>query len=218
MKNFAQARRNMVQSQLETNKVTDPWILEAFSRLPRELFFPQNLADSAYIDEDVEIAPGRYMMEPMVLARLIQAATIGPQDMVLDIGGVSGYTAAILAQRAVVISLESDSFLADQSMRNLAQQSIDMVEVLKGPLQEGYLERAPYDVIILGGAVRDFPLSLTDQLNEGGRLLGVIRSSTTDCGRAVIALRNQNHVTKRALFDANIPFLPGFPPPKAWTF
>ena len=218
MKDLVQARRNMVQSQLETNKVTDSWILEAFLRIPRELFFPENLADLAYVDEDVEIAPGRYMMEPMVLARLIQAAAIGSRDIVLDIGGVSGYTAAILAERAVVVSLESDSSLADMSIRNLTKQSVDTVEVFKGPLKEGYRDHAPYDVIILGGAVRDFPLSLTDQLSEGGRLLGVIRSSTADCGRAVLALRNQNHVTERELFDANIPFLPGFPRPKIWTF
>ncbi len=218
MKDFSQMRRNMVQSQLETNKVTDPSLLAAFLRIPRELFFPDHLVDLAYSDEDVETAPGRYMMEPMVLARLIQAAAINPRDIVLDIGGVNGYAAAILSQRAGVISLECDSSLAHGSRENLAKISIDTVEVVEGPLQEGYPDQAPYDVIILGGAVREFPVSLTDQLSEGGRLLGVIRSSEPGCGRAVCALRSQDHVTERELFDAHIPFLPGFPGPDAWVF
>jgi len=107
---FSAARRNMVERQVRTNKVTDEAVLEALAQLPRERFVPESLSAVAYIDEDVPLGNGRYLMEPMVFARLVQAAQLQPGDRVLDLGCGCGYSTAILSRLAnQVIALESDS-------------------------------------------------------------------------------------------------------------
>ena len=106
---FSAARRNMVERQVRTNKVTDEAVLEALAQLPRERFVPESLSAVAYIDEDVPLGNGRYLMEPMVFARLVQAAQLQPGDRVLDLGCGCGYSTAILSRLAnQVIALESD--------------------------------------------------------------------------------------------------------------
>ena len=110
---FAAARNNMVESQLRPNRVTDENVLAAFGSVPRELFVPESMRGIAYVDEDLEIAPRRWLMEPMVLARLVQAAEIRPGDIALAVGCGAGYCCAILAQLAnTVVAVESDHELA----------------------------------------------------------------------------------------------------------
>ena len=113
---FADARRNMVDSQLRPNRVTDPDILAAMAELPRERFVPKAKQGIAYIDEDIEVAPGRFLMEPVVLARLLQALVLTPDATVLNIGCATGYDAALLGRLAgSVVAVESDSALAAQA-------------------------------------------------------------------------------------------------------
>src|SRR5690606_26313879 len=145
---------NMVESQVRPNRVTDPRIVMAMLELPRENFVPKPLRGIAYVDEDVHIGGGRYLMEPMVLARLIQAAQIGPDDVVLEIGTGSGYGAAVLSRLAsTVVALESDPELAKMATRSLGELSIDNVAVVEGPLTKGYPAQAPYNAIVFSGGV-----------------------------------------------------------------
>ena len=93
---YATARQNMVESQIRPNKVTDPELIDALRSLPRELFVPKAMRGIAYVDEDIAVAPDRYLMEPMVLARLLQEAAVAATDMVLDVGCCTGYSTAVL--------------------------------------------------------------------------------------------------------------------------
>ncbi len=145
MVDFAAARLNMVESQLRTNKVTDLRLLGAFETVPRELFVPEPLRGIAYIDEDVALGGGRFVMEPRVLARLLQAAQPGPEDVALDLGCGSGYATAILSRLvATVVALEDDAALATAVNRTLGELEIDNAVVVEGRLTEGYPKQAPY--------------------------------------------------------------------------
>src|SRR3954451_21442886 len=143
----SQARRTMVDCQIRANDVTDPRLLEAFLETPREAFLPADQQAIAYLDMDIPIVGGplpRYLIEPTVLAKLLQAARIGASDTVLDIGIATGYSTAILGRVAGhVVGLESDAALAAEATRALA--NLPNVAVVVGPLNAGYASAAPYD-------------------------------------------------------------------------
>ena len=218
MVDYAAARRNMVESQLRTNKVARTALLAAFESVPRELFVPEALRGAAYVDEDIDLGGGRYVMEPLVLARLLQAARPRAEDMVLDIGSGSGYGTAILARlSATVVALESDGALAERANRTLTELGIDNVIVVEGPLAEGYPKQGPYDVILLDGAVSRVPPAISGQLAEGGRLVTVVRDSA-GVGRATLLQCHDRRVSGRVIFDAAVPILPGFEEESGFIF
>ena len=207
---YTPARHNMVESQLRTNKVTELRLLEAFETIPRELFVPEGLRGIAYVDKDIAVAEGRYLLEPMVLARLIQVAEIMAEDIVLEIGCATGYASAILSRiAATVVCLESDHRLAEEANATLENLGIDNVAVVEGELTAGYAKQAPYNAILIGAAVAEVPQAIYDQLAEGGRLVSVIKQPP-EPGRASLMRRSGQSVSRRVLFDANSPLLPGF--------
>jgi protein-L-isoaspartate(D-aspartate) O-methyltransferase len=215
---YTAARQNMVESQVRPNRVTDTRIVMAMLDLPRENFVPKPLRGVAYVDEDIHIGDGRHLMEPMVLARLVQAAAIGPQDVVLEIGTATGYGAAVMARLAgTVVALESDEALAKRAAKTLADLGTDNVAVVDGPLMLGYSRQAPYDVIVLGGGVEQIPRAIADQLAEGGRLVAVV-VPRGQAGRAVLATRIAGTVSMRTIFDASSPILPGFTEEPGFVF
>jgi len=210
MVKYAAARMNMVDSQIRTNKVTDPALLDAFEKIPRELFVPAGRGGVAYVDQDVALGNGRHLMEPMVLARLLQEARPGPADMVLEVGCGTGYATAILAQLvATVVALESDHELAARASRTLADLGIDNALVVEGPLTAGWRAQAPYGMILINGAVADVPAALRAQLAEGGRLVTVQRAGPGP-GRGLLLRRTGDVTTGRHVFDAGTPVLPEF--------
>lgn len=218
MVDFAAARLNMVESQLRTNKVTDLRLLAAFETVPRELFVPEPLRGIAYIDEDVALGGGRFVMEPRVLARLLQAAQPGPEDVALDLGCGSGYATAILSRLvATVVALEDDAALAAAANRTLEKLEIDNAVVVEGRLTEGYPKQAPYNVILLGGAVAEVPAAIADQLAEGGRLVAVVDAGP-GLGRATLMRRDGGVISSRVLYDAALPVLPGFEAEPGFVF
>ncbi len=219
MANFDVARLNMVESQIRTNKVTDPGIILAFESLPRERFVPADKRGIAYIDEDLPIGRGRYLMEPMVLARLLQAARPGPEDIMLDVGCGSGYSTAVMARLgATVVGLESEESLAAQANELLSELGIDNALVVKGELTAGYAKQAPYDVILIDGSVDYVPEALFEQLADGGRLVTVLRSPDGGLGQATLYRHDDGVVAHRALFDAATPLLPGFEKKRGFVF
>ncbi len=219
MVDFAAARFNMVESQLRTNKVTDRRLLDAFETVPRELFVPEPLRGIAYVDEDVALGNGRFVMEPRVLARLLQEAQPGPQDVALDLGCGSGYGTAILSRLvATVVALEDDAALAAAANRTLGELEIDNAVVVEGRLAAGYPKQAPYNVILLGGAVAEVPAAITDQLAEGGRLVAVVSAGSGQGGRATLMRRDGGTTSSRVLYDAALPILPGFEAEPGFVF
>lgn len=219
MSEYETPRRNMVESQIRPNRVTDPSLIDAFSELPRELFVPEAFRSVAYADEDIEIAPHRYLIEPLVLARLLQAAKVSDEDMALVIGCGTGYATAVLANLAnAVVSVESDAALADRASRLLVDLGIDNAAVVEASLREGYPRQAPYDVILFNGAVQDIPESIVDQLAEGGRLVAVVLRKGDACGRGTLVIRRNGIVSRRCVFDASLPLLPGFKAEQGFVF
>ena len=218
MLDHAAARRNMVTGQIMTNRVTDERLIDAMSEIPRERFVPHARRGAAYVDENVEIAPGRYLMEPMVLARLVQEADLGAEDVVLDVGCGTGYASAVMARlAATVIALDVDAALAAEAERTLGTVDADNAIVVSGPLGEGYASQAPYDAILLGGAVDRLPQALAEQLAEGGRIVGVLRTAGA-LGQATLWARHRGALSSRTLFEAQLPALPGIAGPARFEF
>jgi len=209
MLDFDKARGNMVENQIRTNKVTDERLIAALRLVPREIFVPAALQGIAYVDEDLDVGGGRYMTEPMVLARLLQAAEVGPEDTVLVIGSTSGYAVALLAQLAeTVVGIEDDAELVDAADKNFAALGIDNAVVISMPLAEGYAKQAPYDVILIEGRCEVVPDVITRQLAPGGRLVTV--TDDRGVGKATLIRRSGDTISGRVLFDAQVPALACF--------
>lgn len=214
---FAAARFNMVESQIRTNHVVDPHVIRAMSATPRELFLPRRMRGYAYADEDLPLGRGRVMIEPLVLARMLQAAAIGSGDVVLAIGDATGWASAVVSKLAsTVVSLECDGELAAASAATLAEHEVDTVAVVTGDLAIGYPAQAPYDVILVLGAVAEIPEGLIAQLAEGGRLVAVV--SDGKGGVATRVTRTGTVFGRETPFDAATPFLPGLEPKRVFTF
>jgi protein-L-isoaspartate(D-aspartate) O-methyltransferase len=205
---FEAARRSMVDSQLRPNKVTDQALLDAMAVIPREQFVPAAFRAAAYVDEDVPLGNGRFLLEPMVLGRLIQAAAPTRSDSVLDVGSATGYGAAVLSRlAATVVGLEIDGPMADRANSELSALGIANAMILQGPLEQGVPRQAPYNVIVIEGLADEVPPMLLGQLADGGRLVGVVRDRGV--GRAMLLTRNGEIISTRVLFDASVSMLPG---------
>ncbi len=217
----AAARRFMVDGQIRTNKVTDEGLIEALADLPREKFIDAGLRSRAYIDDDLPIGNGRYLMEPMVLARLVQSLQLEPGQKVLVVGSAGGYSAALLARLgASVTALESEPALVELARGAIASlPERSAVNVVSGALRDGHAQSGPFNAILLEGAVAEIPHRLLEQLKQGGRLATVMRNGDASVGRAVLLTRTDSgEMATRVLFDANTPMLAGFEAKPGFTF
>lgn len=212
MIDFAEMRRAMVDAQVRANDVTDLRIVSVMMETPRERFVPASLRNFAYIDDDLlvkEEGGGRYLMEPMVLAKLLQAADIAPDALVLDVGSATGYSTALLARLAgQVVALEEDADLAAQGSDLLVDLGILNAAYVQGPMSAGWPNEAPYDVILINGSVDAVPSALLAQLKPEGRLVAVVGRGRA--GRATVFTNTSGGIGSRIAFDAAVPTLPGF--------
>lgn len=206
---YDQARAVMVESQLRTNRIEDSAVLEAMATIPRECFLPKALRGIAYADEDLLLPDGQFLIEPLAIARLLQAASIQADDVVLVIGCGTGYVAAVTAQLGATVL----SMLADQEMVEQIQPILDDLEadnvvtaIASDPLA-GDPSQAPFDVILIVGALPEIPENLSHQLGDGGRLVAILGDGRV--GRVVLATKIDGVLAERVLFDARVPSLPG---------
>ncbi len=230
MLDLKSARENMVDSQIRPAGVRDMPLLRALHRVPREAFVPASLRALAYADEHLPIRKlnggarlSRYLMSPMMLARLTALLRVEPSDIALDVGCATGYSTAILASMAEsVIALESDPELAATASENLANLGVDNAAVVQGPLAQGYPSEAPYNVILVSGAVDIVPQTLLDQLGDGGRLAAVVRQPTAafedTFGHAWLYEKASGVVSGQSEFHGGAPLLPGFERPQGFAF
>ena len=227
MTGFERQRLNMVESQLRPNEVTEPRLLAAMRALPRERFVPSKLAGLAYIDEAIEVfpaidgAPARFLLAPMVLARLVQLAAVEPQHSVLDIGCATGYSTAVLASLGHhVTGLEPEPELAGAARENLRELGLDNADIVEGSLGAGFADRALYDVIVLNGSVPEVPASLFAQLKPDGRLATVLSggANRSSQGRAYLFIKVGTELSGVPHFDAGAQPLPGFSPEFCFSF
>ena len=212
MTNFAAARHNMVESQVRPNGITDHRIIDAMAQVKREDFVPAERKTIAYLDEDVQLKEGRFLIEPMAFARMIHLALIKPTDKVLVVGAGTGYGAKVIAMLAKsVVALESDPDLFGLARGFLA--GAGNAEVVEGSLAAGHAAGAPYDVIIVEGRIAAVPESLFAQLANEGRIVAAV--GNTDVSKMQIAILTDGHRSSRSAFDVSIAALPGFVVEKA---
>jgi protein-L-isoaspartate(D-aspartate) O-methyltransferase len=206
---YSAARTQMVENQIRTTDVTSHSVLSAFLTIPREMFVADRLKPLAYIDTDLEIAPGRYIMQPSPLAKLAQLAGISKADSVLEIGAGNGYATAILAEvSGKVTAVETDAALAEQAKSNLAALGATNVAVITGDATQGYKSNGPYDVIFLSGSAEEIPQALFSQLKEGGRLVAVVGRGPASPAR--VYLHENNTQSERFAFNTSVKPLSGF--------
>jgi protein-L-isoaspartate(D-aspartate) O-methyltransferase len=219
MTDFTLARRNMVDGQLRPNRVTNSQLLAAVSALPREKFLPEGLRSVAYSDEDVPLGNGRFLIEPMVLARLIQTLQPRETDRALVVASGRGYGAALLAQMVKsVVAVESDAALAAAAQSTAKELGLGNIEQKVGSLEAGAAATGPYDVILIEGAVRQIPPAILEQLGEGGRMGTIVAGPPGGLGSAQLFVKVGGVASGRPLFDAGTPALPGFAPAPRFTF
>jgi protein-L-isoaspartate(D-aspartate) O-methyltransferase len=221
MSGFSTARQKMVDGQVRPSDVTDIRIIDAMLAVPREVFVPENQRALAYLDVDLDVSEGgsakRFLIKPVVIAKMIQAAEIKDTDDVLIVGCASGYLAALVANLAHrVTATECEPSLAVKASDALAELGLRNVRVKAAAVADGDSVDGPYDVIILNGATEIVPETLYGQLKEGGRLVGVF--AMTQPQRAMIVTRSHHDFGNRALFDAAVPVLPGLERPQAFVF
>lgn len=212
---YAAMRQAMVASQLRTVAVTDPRVVAAMAQVPRERFVPAGSETLAYCDAAIDLGQGRRMNTPLATARLLVEARLQPGDRVLLIGAAAGYAAALLAGLvAEVVAVESQPALAEQARSALVATT--NVTVVEGALEKGHAAGAPYDVLIIDGAVEEVPMTLASQLVDGGRIVsglldnGVYRLAAGARRGAVFALT--------PFVDIDSVPLPGFARPRRFTF
>ena len=209
------ARQAMVVSQLRTNAVNDPRVVAAMARVPREAFLPERARPLAYLDRTVPLGEGRAANLPMATGRLLTEAYLQPADRVLLIGAAGGYTAAVLAEIVgAVVAVEADAALAAIARDALAGRP--NVTLVEGPLPEGHAAGAPYDVLIVDGAVERLPDALVAQVAVGGRIAtGLVDRGVT---RLAAGRRAEGALGLTTFVDVECPVLPGFATPPQFRF
>jgi protein-L-isoaspartate(D-aspartate) O-methyltransferase len=212
--NFEQMRRAMVACQLRTTGVNDPRVLAAMGSVPRERFVPADRAALAYADTIIPLCEGRALNSPMALGLLLVEAAPQAGERALVIGAGTGYPAAVLARLCgSVVAVEEDPELAATAKRLLAGQNVKLVE---GPLNEGHAADAPYDLILVDGAIEELPEMLIAQLAPDGRIaLGVIERGVQ---RLAVGRRGGDGFAIKPFSDAASTPLPGFARPLTFSF
>jgi protein-L-isoaspartate(D-aspartate) O-methyltransferase len=216
MSEFSTRRVMMVDTQVRPSDVTKFPIIEAMLTVPREVYLPASKREAAYVGENVEIAPGRVVLEARTLAKMLDALDVQPTEMVLDLGCGLGYSTAVIARLAdAVVAVEEDDTLASEAQRTLSAEGVDNAAVIVGPLALGDAKHGPYDVITIQGAVEMVPDGLLAQLKEGGRIGAVFMEGAL--GVARVGYKIDGVVTWRFLFNAAAPVLPGFAAKRGFT-
>lgn len=223
MVDFATLRGRMVENQLRTYDVTDRRIQDAMGEIPREVFLPASRRSLAYLDEPVALIeprpdqPGRFLTRPAIFAKMLQIAEIESSDVVLVVGAGTGYPCAVVGRLAdSVVGLESDEDLGNQASDLLTQVGVENAAVVVGPLEAGWSPEAPYDVIVVDGAVETPVETLTAQLKDGGRL--VVIEGRGLSATATLYRRSGDTVGRWPSFNAAASILPGFEKPAEFVF
>ncbi|GAO80373.1 MULTISPECIES: protein-L-isoaspartate O-methyltransferase [unclassified Sphingopyxis] len=210
----AEMRAAMVDSQLRTNDVIDPAVVGAMAAAPREAHVPPALASVAYMDRAIALGDGRALNAPLVTGRMLVAAAVRPGQRVLLIGSATGYTARLLALLgAEVHAVEEQDALMAAAQAAVASDGIHWVA---GPLAAGAPDAAPFDRIIVEGAIETLPDALVAQLADGGRLIAARREGAVT--RLVEGVKAGGTVALRSFADMDVVPLPGFAAPTGFQF
>ncbi|MBD3734447.1 MAG: protein-L-isoaspartate O-methyltransferase [Sphingopyxis sp.] len=210
----AAMRAAMIDSQLRTNDVIDPDVVAAMAAVPREAFVPAALSGVAYMDRAIALGDGRALNPPLVTGRLLVEAAVRPGMRVLLVGAATGYTAALLAKLGAEVHAVEERVDLIEAARAAAGDSA--IAWTQGPLAAGAPKAAPFDRIIIEGAVETLPDALVAQLAEGGRIVAARRDGSVS--RLVQGVKAGGTVALRAFADMDVAPLPGFAAPKGFRF
>ena len=209
MADFAQRRTMMVDTQVRPSDVTKFPIIEAMLSVPREAYVPTALREAAYVGENLALGPGRVVLDPRTLAKMLDALDIQRSEMVLLLGAGLGYSAAVIARLAeVVIAVEEDAAMAAEAERTLSAEGVDNAMVMTAALTAGAAKHGPYDVIVIEGGVEQVPDAILAQLKDGGRIAALYM--TQGVGVVRTGMRRAGAMSWRHAFNASAPVLPGF--------
>ena len=218
MSDFELMRQNMVKGQILPEGVTHPPVLEAFLKVPREAFVPRQLSHIAYIDENFPLSANRVLLRPATLAKLLQALNPSQEDKILYIASGSGYGPALLNHMgAHVVALESEPSLSQEAERIIQELNMPTIEVVLGPLEEGWEAEAPYDKMLIEGSVEFVPETLVKQLKDGG-VIATLKRTKEGSVKAFLYLKEGLTLTEICLFDAFAPLFKVFKKEKSFIF
>lgn len=218
-KNLDAARESMVVSQLNPSGIVDEDVLAAYRSVPRELFVPADRQAVCYLDDDVMFSNGRALMEPLVHALMVQAAEIKKTDIVLDIGGLTGYSAAILMKLCrAVVAVEPDEQALEAAKSIWLGLDMPGIMPVCASATEGCAGYAPYNVIFVNGSLASVPQALVDQLDSQGRLVCVERPAGQSVGQIRLYTKHGSAISGRRIADAAVPYVPGLEPQNQFVF
>lgn len=209
MTDYAQARTAMVDCQVRPSDVTSYAIIEAMLSVPREAFVPRSWQEIAYADAEIDLGSGRMMMAPRTFAKMLEAAQINKNDLVLDLAPGTGYSSAVIARLAgAVVAREWDGPLASRLESAIASQEIDNVLLSTEETDVGDPSNGPYDLIFVNCGIEELPEELIGQLKEGGRLVGIFMNGAV--GQCRVRIRTGDVTSDRYVFDASADVPPAF--------
>lgn len=216
MTDFAQRRTMMVDTQVRPNDVTSYPVIEAMLHVPREQFVPDSRRDVAYAGQNMDIAPGRVLLEARTMGKMMEVLDLQTKDLVLNVGCGYGYSAAVMARIAeAVVAVEEDETMAAEAQSRLAALDVFNVVVIAGKLTEGCASQAPYDAMLIEGSIEVMPAALADQLRDGGRVVALFREG--NLGVVRVGRKLDGRINWRFAFNAGAPLLPGFAEPRSFA-
>ncbi len=209
MPDFTQLRTTMVDTQVRPSDVTKFPIIEAMLTVPRENFVPEEKRAAAYVGDHVDLGNGRVVLDPRILAKMLDALNIENDELVLDLGCGLGYSSAVIARMAqAVVAVEEDEALAEEAAKALVANGSDNVILETGPIAKGEPQHGPYDVVIVQGGVEEMPEDILSQVKEKGRICAIFIDGALGIVR--IGYKIDGEITWRMVFNATAPVLPGF--------
>ena len=221
MIDYSKARDYMIKGQILPGGVSDHAIIRSFSDLPREMFVPEKLQQIAYTDKNVSLGQGRYLISPLMYARLLQEAVPRIDDVVLDVGSASGYGSAILSSLVtMIIALENNKRQMDKASRMWSKLELCNIMLIESSgITKGYAQQAPYSLIIINASIPSVPECLLDQLAPEGRLVCFVRDENAYFGHGALYYKAKNGcISSKRLFDAAIPYLEEFYQESSFNF
>ncbi len=220
MIDFDAMRQNMITNQILSNKVTGSGLIQALHTVKREQFVPGTYHSVAYSECDLEIVAGRYLAQPMVVSRMIEAADPKPFESVLVVGSGTGYTCALLNFLcAKVIGLEENDQLFDYAEHIMSTTVFSHIQLIKGNLVNGWADGAPYDIILIEGGIDQLPdFAATQLAPENGRIIYFKNMGAGIPAQAIKCTIHNQRFNQQDLFEAHVPQLSAFKQQKGFSF